>query len=91
MSENLVKIYEYELSREIVDKCIEEERKITSKDVEMVLHEIFKENNIKYKNRLTERWTGIKYSLKYHVIVEIYVEESDATVAKKIIEESINN
>ena len=58
MNEELVKIYNYELDRCIIEKCKEEERQLTNKDVEIYIHEILKENNIEYKNKMVEDWQG---------------------------------
>jgi len=91
MEEELIKIYEYKLKKEIIDKCIEENRELMSKDVEIAIHEILKENFITYKNKVVEYWTptSSKYS-KYNLKVEVYVYEIDRLKAKRIIDEYIN-
>ena len=42
MEDELVKLYEYKLDKEIVSKCLEEGRDIQSKDVENEIHQILK-------------------------------------------------
>ncbi len=87
MEEELVKICNYKLNRDIIDKCIEEERDIKSEDVEIHIHQILKGNKIKYKNKLNEVWTGTgKYS-RYDLEVEIYVNKEDEVKVKELIKE----
>lgn len=90
MEEELVKIYSYKLDREIIDKSIEEKRQIKGKDVEIPIHKILKDNNIKYKNKLNEVWSGIYKFPKYNLEVEIYVDRKDGEKAQKLIEEFLN-
>ena len=46
--EELVKVCEYELDKAIVNKCIEEDRKISNEDVKIEIHEILEDNKIEY-------------------------------------------
>lgn len=91
MEENWVKIFEYELSRDIIEKCKEEDREITSNDVENEIHKILKDYQIEFRNRLREEWkprTGmVKKVSDYYLIVEIYVQESQMEQAEKLIKE----
>ena len=87
MKEELVKICSYKLNRDIIDKCVEEEREITKEDVEIHIHQILKGNNIKYKNKLNEVWTRTgKYAI-YNLEVEIYVNKEDELKSKELIKE----
>lgn len=81
--EILVKVYEYEFE---CFKDLPPERKITNDEVKIVLHEILENNNIRYKNKLTEKWFGLKRAT-YHLFVEIYVYQEDEQKALKLIEE----
>jgi len=84
--EELVKIYSYEIDRQIIDKCIEEGRQIKSEDVEIAIQQILKDNNIKYKNKINEVWSGGSKSPRYNLEVEIYVNKENQEKAKEIIE-----
>ena len=66
--ESLVKVYEYELDKDIINKCLEEGRDIKSKDVENEIHQILKDNKIYFKNR-TQRKIN-----EHSLIAEIYVK-----------------
>lgn len=84
MNEEYVKICEYELDREIIAKCREEDRDITSKDVRTELQEVLEENGIEYKNKLVEEWRG-KRIAKYFLLVEVYVLKEDEEKTKKLL------
>lgn len=86
MKEELVKIYSYELDRHIIDKCIEEERQIKSEDVEIDIQQILKDNNIQYKNKINEVWSGNSKSPRYILEVEIYVQNEEQKKVKELIE-----
>ena len=89
--EELVKVCEYELDKSIVNKCIEEDRKISNEDVKIEIHEILEDNKIEYKNKIEEKWKakiGTQRKVQeYCLFVEIYVKEQDYDKAKKLIEE----
>ena len=89
MEENLIKVLEYELSRDIIEKCSKEGREITSKDVETEIHILLKDHQIEYKNKLREEWkpkAGMSIKVKdYCLIVEVYVKESQNEKAKELI------
>ena len=90
MEEKLVKIYSYQLDRQIIDKCIEEERNIKSADVEIAIQQILKDNNIQYKNKINEVWSGNYKTPRYDLQVEIYVNMNDEEKTKKLIEKYLN-
>lgn len=89
--ESLVKVYEYELDKDIINKCLEEGRDIKSKDVENEIHQILKDNKIYFKNRIKENWkpkVGTQRKINEHsLIAEIYVKETDFEQAQILIEE----
>lgn len=91
MKENWIKVIEYELNKDIVEKCNLEERNITSKDVENEIHVLLKDHHIEYKNKLREEWkpkAGMSVKVKdYCLIVEVYVIESQYEKAKELINE----
>lgn len=91
MEENWIKIYEYELGRDIIEKCKEEDRDIKSRDVENEIHKILKDNQIEFRNRLREEWkprTGmVKKVSDFYLIVEIYVKENQSKKAEELIKE----
>lgn len=91
MEDELVKLYEYKLDKEIVSKCLEEGRDIQSKDVENEIHQILKDNKIYFKNRIKENWkpkVGTQRKINEHsLIAEIYVKETDFEQAQILIEE----
>ena len=91
MEENWVKVCEYELNRDIIEKCKEEEREITSKDVENEIHTLLKDYQIEFKNKLREDWKPrsgmVKKVNDYCLIVEIYVKESQIAKAEELIKE----
>ena len=91
MEENWVKVCEYELNRDIIEKCKEEEREITSKDVENEIHTLLKDYQIEFKNKLREEWKPrsgmVKKVNDYCLIVEIYVKESQIAKAEELIKE----
>lgn len=89
--EELIKLCEYELDKKIIDKCIEEDRQLKSKDVENEIHEILKDHQIEFKNKIEEKWkakVGTQRKVQeYCLFMEIYVKERDYDEAKKLIEE----
>ena len=87
----LVKVYEYELDRDIIEKCTKEGRNITSKDVETDIHKILKDNFIECKNKIVDRWITKGKIPDYISIVEIYVYETNKLMAEKLINEYINS
>ena len=91
MEEELIKITEYVIDREIVQKCAEEGRNLTKQDVECELQDILRKNEIECKTKLNEEWTPkvSKYaSSKYNLIAEVYVHKEDYERAKEIIEKN---
>lgn len=82
--EELEMIYSYPLDRNIVKKCMEEDRKLTNEDVNIWVQKLLEENRIKYKNRFNERWIGSK-SAKYILEIEVYVNRKDVVEATKLI------
>ena len=90
MKDELVKVYSYELDRKIIDQCIEEGRSIKASDVEMVIQQILKDNNIQYKNKINEVWSGNYKTPRYNLQVEIYVNIEDKEKTKEIIEKYHN-
>lgn len=93
--EDLVKVYEYQLDEEFIEKCIEEERELTNKDVEIELHKILEDNGISYKNKIVQ---DLDIELKYYKIsanvlecndycffVEVYVDKVNQEEAEKLI------
>ena len=91
MENELVKVYEYELSKDVIEKCKKEERDIQSIDVENEIHEILKDNNIEFKNKIEEGWRskiGTQKKIKeFYLFVEVYVKKSDYIKAKELIDE----
>lgn len=93
MEENLVKIAEYVIDRQIINKCNEENRDIKKEDVEGTIQEVLKGNNIECKTRLNEKWTPevSKYAQsKYNLIAEVFVYEKDVENAIKLLDELDN-
>ena len=90
-----VLLFKYGLDKNIIDKCIEEDRDITSQDVKMDWHQILEDNNIKYKNKLVENWSPVGYSgmSEYNLFVEKYVIKKDKEKAEEILKQIrfINN
>lgn len=55
MEESLIKLLEYIIPNEAVDKCIEENREIQKEDVEVEIQEFLRENGIECKTKLSEQ------------------------------------
>ena len=89
--EELVKVYEYELNRDIIKQCKEEERQITSKDVENEIHTILRDHQIEFRNKIREDWKPrvgtVKKVQDYCLIIEVYVEENQYEEAKRLVQE----
>ena len=82
-----VPLFKYKLNKNIIDKCIEENRDITSQDVKIVLHQILEDNKIKYKNKLVENWSSVSNHgvSKYSLFVELYVLKKDKEKAEELL------
>ena len=91
MEDKWVIVFEYELDRDIVEKCNIENRDITSKDVENEIHSVLKDYQIEFKNKLREEWKpkpGMLTKVRdYYLIVEVYVKESQFEKANELIKE----
>lgn len=87
MNENLVKIAEYIVDREIINKCNDEERELRKEDVEGIVQEILRGNGIECKTKISEKWTPAdKYGQsKYQIIAEVYINKCNYEKAKKLI------
>ena len=77
MEQELVKIYEYELDRDIVKKCIEEDRKIRNEDIKVEIHKVLEQNGILYKNRINEKWEGNYKTPIFKLMIEGYINKID--------------
>ena len=90
-----VPLFKYKIDKNIIDKCIEENRDITSQDVKIDLHQILEDNKIKYKNKLVENWSSVSYSgmSEYDLSVETYVLKKDKEKAEELLKQLrfINN
>ena len=88
MEDELIKVDEYILDRDIVNKCFEEERELTKEDIEGEIQEILRGNGIECKSKIVENWSprvtknGVS---KYHLIVEVYVYKKDYEEAIKLL------
>lgn len=87
MEESLIKLSEYIIPNEVVDKCIKENREIQKEDVEIEIQEFLREKGIECKTKISERWTGRPKMPKYQLVAEIYVYEKDYDAAKKLLDE----
>ena len=89
MKENFVKIVEYIVDREIINKCNEEGRELKKEDIEDVVQEILRGNGIECKTKISERWTPADShgQSKYQIIAEVFIAENNYEKAKKLISE----
>ena len=84
MNEKYVKIYEYELNRDIIKKCTDEKRELTDESIKTEVHKMLEENKISYKNKIVEHWEGLRIR-RYIVVVEVYVLKADEIMAKQVL------
>ena len=88
MEDELIKVTEYILDRNIINKCIEEEREITKKDAEGYIQQILRGNGIECKSKIVENWSprvSKNGMSKYNLIVEVYVYKKDYEEAIKLL------
>ncbi len=85
MEEDLVKIFEYEISRDIIDQCIEEDREITKEEIEDDVQRMLRENGIDCKTKIKEQWKGSSKRPRYELIAEVYIYEKDYKKAEQLL------
>lgn len=85
--EDLVLLFEYNLSQKIIKRCIDENREIKKDDVVTIYHEILEKNGIECFDKLKEEWSSISKNPDYMILVQTYVKRQDEEKARKLMEE----